>query len=127
MKTPRKNVLEWLTFGVGTALVLATVVFLAISAWRFEDTPPVVEIGLGTPQARHGRFDVPVTAKNRGTQPAEQIEIEVTLKSASGAEERATLHLDFLARQSERKGWVSFFGDPSRGTLSARPRGFQAP
>jgi uncharacterized protein (TIGR02588 family) len=127
MKLPRKNGLEWSTFVVASLLVLGTVAFLARSAWLESDTPPHIAIELGEP-SRHGdRFEVPVLVANTGTQSAESVQIEVTSKPDAGDEERATLQIALLPRQSTRRGWVTFTRDPAAGRLTARALGYELP
>ncbi len=127
-KRPQKNRLEWLVFAVGSVLVLGTIAFLAQSAITADPSPAQLEITLGQSEPRRGHFAVPVTVYNRGNDAAEQVSIEVLLKSKEHGDERAQLQIAFLPRQASRLGWVAFINDPSSADeLKSRPLGYERP
>lgn len=125
-----KNWLEWLVFGVGLALVAATLSYLVYEGATKADGPPDISVQLG--EAREGGsgqgFVVPVTVHNRGGQTAEGVTIEVVLEGGGAAEpERAEFSLAFLPRGGRREGWVVFTRDPRAGRLKARALGYEQP
>jgi uncharacterized protein (TIGR02588 family) len=124
-----KNPLEWAVFGVGLALLLATVGALVWDAARGADGPPEPVVSLRAPQrTAAGTHRVPVVVVNRGGETAVGAQIEVVLHGADGGErERAELTLDYLPRGSRREAEVFFRADPAGGRLAARVVGYQLP
>ena len=64
-------------------------------------SPAHIELQLGPPQERGGKFFINVVAENRGEQTAEGVYVEVVLK-ANGKEERGMFVIDRLPRQGKR-------------------------
>ena len=124
-----KNPLEWAVFGVGLALLLATVGALVWDAVRGADDPPELTVSLGAPRRTPGgTHRVPVVVVNRGGETAIGAQIEVVLRGADGGErERAEVVLDYLPRGSRREAEVFFRADPAGGRLAARVVGYQLP
>ena len=123
-----KNWLEWAVFGLGLALVGATLGFLIYEgATGDAAAPPAVEVKLGEPRPTGHNFIVPVTVTNHGGQTAEGVTVEVTLEGAGGEPERGELTVAFLPRGATREGWVAFRTDPRGGRLTPRVLGFEKP
>ena len=123
-----KNPLEWAVFGVGLALLLATVAALVWDAARADD-PPELAVSLGAPRrTAGGTYRVPVVVVNRGGETAVGVQVEVVLLGTDGGErERAEVALDYLPRGSRREAEVFFRADPAGGRLAARVVGYQLP
>jgi uncharacterized protein (TIGR02588 family) len=127
-KKLQKNWFEWIVFGVGLALVLATLSYLAYDAATITDAPPSIEVRTGEPLQRPHNFIVPVTLTNHGDQTAEGVVVEVTLESGGEEKERAEFVVAFLPRRSTREGWVAFQTDPRTAQqLRARVLGYEKP
>lgn len=127
-KKPQKNWLEWVVFGLGLALVLATLSYLAYDAATIGDSPPSIEIRTGESVARPHNFIVPVTLINHGDQTAEGVMVEVVLESGGAEGERAEFTVAFLPRRSTREGWVAFQTDPRLAErVKARVLGYEKP
>jgi uncharacterized protein (TIGR02588 family) len=126
MKTG-KNWVEWTVFGVSLIIILAALALLVIDARRGDGQGPRVRIeaGLAVPQPPF--FRVPVRVYNDGHQSAEEVRIEVTLRSGSREIERGDFTLSFLPRRSHREGSVLFKNDPRGLDIEARPVGFVQP
>ncbi|MGL5921864.1 hypothetical protein [Chroococcidiopsis sp.] len=128
MKKLEKNWLEWIVFVISLILVLFTLGYIVYDGATLGDTPPNIELQLGQPQPQSDRFIVPVTAKNRGDETAETVQIEVTLNSDGREEETAEFEIAFLPRHSTRRGWVTFQTDPRTAEqIKARVLGFEKP
>ncbi|MGH7720114.1 MAG: hypothetical protein ACREON_14895 [Gemmatimonadaceae bacterium] len=144
MKPVRKNWLEWTVCGVGLALVLATLGYLAIASITTRDSPPRLAVHTGTPVATGNGYAVPVTVFNEGGTTAENVVVEVVLEGGAGegggggekggegmvgvAMERAELTLPYVPRHAARSGWVTFRRVPARAArISARTVGYLAP
>ncbi len=127
-KKLEKNWVEWIVFGVGLALVVSTLSYLAYDALTMSDAPPSIEVRVGEPQQRPHNFVVPVTIINHGDQTAEGVQIEVVLESNNEEKERGEFALAFLPRRSTREGWVSFQTDPRTvERVKARVMGYEKP
>ena len=127
MPKPAKNWLEWAVFTVGLALVLGTLGFLVRESLVTAGGPPDVVARLGQPQAAADGFMVPVEVANLGKGTAEDVQVTVILGLSGGEREEAVLDIAFLPRDSRRNGWVTFQGDPKRGTLRLGPIAFEVP
>ncbi len=127
MTKPEKNRLEWTVFGIGLVLVLAVLGYLARESVVGDGGPPEVVVRLGEPRPSAGGYLVPVEVANDGQTTAEDVVVPVFLDLPGGNREEAELSVAFLPRNSQRHGWVSFRGDPRRGTLSLGAIAFEEP
>jgi uncharacterized protein (TIGR02588 family) len=127
MKKPQKNWLEWMVFGVGLALVCATLGYLVYTGATMGNEPPNLEVRLGTPEQRAHNFIVPVTVINHGDKTAEGIHVEVLLEMNGAEQARGELDIPFLPRHATREGWVTFEQDPRAAQLKARVLGYEEP
>ncbi|OWY68007.1 hypothetical protein B7486_28760 [cyanobacterium TDX16] len=128
MKKLEKNWLEWIVFVLSLILVLFTLGYIVYDGATLGETPPNIELQLGQPQPQSDRFIVPVTAKNRGDETAETVQIEVTLNNDGKEVETAEFEIAFLPRHSTRRGWVTFQTDPRTvEQMEARVLGFEKP
>jgi uncharacterized protein (TIGR02588 family) len=127
MKKPKKNPLEWTVFAVSALLVLALLAVLIHAVLDRTPGPAELRIELGPPEARGGRYMVPVHVRNEGGRTAEEVKVEVVLRSGETEVEKADLVLRFVPAQSDREGWVAFGRDPACCELAARPVGFESP
>jgi uncharacterized protein (TIGR02588 family) len=110
MTIPQKNWLEWTVFGLSLLLVAGVLGFLLVEGLRRSEPTPRVEVGLGAPVAQAGALVVPVTLYNLGDQSVEQVQVEIVLRRAGQAAERATLSVESLPRNSRVEGSVLFPG-----------------
>jgi uncharacterized protein (TIGR02588 family) len=121
-----KNRLEWFVFGLGLALVLATIGYLAREALTTGDGPPEVVVRFGDPRPGADGYMVPVTVYNRGDRTAEEVIVRIEL-SADDVRETADLAVAFLPRRSRREGWVAFRTDPRLGELRVGAVAYEVP
>jgi uncharacterized protein (TIGR02588 family) len=123
---PRKNWLEWLVFAASLGIIATIVGFLVHGAFTRDDTPPRLEVYLGEPRSERGLFIVPVVVQNQGPRPASGVRIEVVV-TVGQASEQAGFELSYAPGGSTRRGEVAFSLDPRKGSLRARPPGFELP
>lgn len=123
----KRNWLEWSVFLCGGALVCSVLGYLLYLAFTVQHVPPKIEVKVHEIVQAPGGYQVRVSTKNLGTQTAEGVEVEVTLKPARGEEEQSTFNIDFLPERTEESGWVQFTEDPKAGELQARVLGFKVP
>lgn len=127
MKLPEKNWLEWVVFGISLALVVGALGFLGYDALTTGEDPPIIEVRLGSPQAREYNYLVPVTVINHGDGTAEGVLIEVTLERDGEELESGAFEIPFLPRNSTGEGWVTFTVDPASASMTAHVRGYEKP
>lgn len=128
MKNLEKNWLEWLVFAASLVLVVSTVGYLVYDVATLKESPPSIELQLGTPQRQFHQFLVPVSVNNRGDETAEGVHIEVVLESDGKEQESGEFEIAFLPRHSTREGWVAFQTDPRTvEQMKARVLGFEKP
>lgn len=127
MSKIEKNWLEWLVFALGLVLVAGAVGYLVYDGATLGDSPPSIELVLGTPEQKPHAFIVPVTLINHGDETAEGVEVEVTLEQAGAPSERGHFTIAFLPRRARREAWVAFQTDPRGGQLKPRVLGYEKP
>ena len=111
-------------FAVSLLLVISLLGYLLYTAVTSGKSPAHIELQLGPPQERGGKFFLNVVAENRGEQTAEGAYVEVVLK-ADGREERGMFVIDRLLRQGKRQGIVTFDTNPRlASTVEARTLGY---
>ena len=124
----RKNLLEWIVFGISLILITAVVGLLVVEEIRSPERPPNLRVTLGEAvPGGDGTYRLPVTVRNEGGQTAEQARLEVTLQSGGREIERAELTMAFVPRDSSRRGWVILQHDPRCCEVSAAAVGFNQP
>lgn len=107
-----KNWLEWGVFGISALLVLGVLGYLIYQGATQGDQPARIEVELGKPERRGDGHMIPVTVSNRGDVTAEGVRIQVDLEGGGKTVESASLELDYIPRNAERKGWAGFLVDP---------------
>lgn len=121
-----KNPLEWTVFGISLVLVLATLALLVAAAFRGGQGPANLTIQTGEIRVEAGRRVIPVTVRNDGSEVAENVEIRVTLGEGPDRQE-AGFTLDFVPRDAERKGVVSFPASAGNAEPVSRIVGYGTP
>ncbi len=123
----RKNMLEWLVFGVSAVAIAAVLTALLAGGKPTGDSPPMLKVTVGAPLVIASGYRVPVIVENSGDRTAEDAHIEVALTDGEQVVERGELTIAFVPRGSRRDGWVTFHRDPRRFTIVARAAGFNEP
>jgi uncharacterized protein (TIGR02588 family) len=121
-----KNALEWVVFGISSALVAATMAVLAMHAASWQERPPELSAKLGEPDLEDRRLTVAVEVTNHGDVAASAVEIEV-VRTAGGTENRARVLLDFVPRHGTRRGQVAFPDASETGDLRIAGTSFAEP
>jgi uncharacterized protein (TIGR02588 family) len=127
MNKIQKNWLEWIVFAIGLVLVVFTLAYLIYAGLTFGETPPSLEVRIGTPEQQPHNFIVPVTVINHGDETAAGVHIEVVMESEGEEKARSELEIPFVPRRSIREGWVAFEADPRTAQLKARVLGYEKP
>lgn len=127
-KQPVITTAEWIIAGIGGLFVGAAVLFLALSAFRTDETPASFVFGVDSIYRIQGGFAVRLEAKNTGTETASRVVLEATLEDAAGQPiEESTLTFDYLPGRSTRGGVLFFTHDPARGRVALRAVGYEEP
>jgi uncharacterized protein (TIGR02588 family) len=124
-ETAERPPLEWVTFGVAVAVILAVVGLIAIEIPQSERPPaPVAEAGI--PVERDERFVVPVVVENRGESTAENVQVLATL-TIDGEDHEGDQVIDFLSGGEREDLEFVFDDDPGEGELEVRVTGYARP
>ncbi len=122
----KKNWLEWLVLIISSLLVLGILVFLVHEMIYTEQTPPNITVDFGKTELKEGYFAVPITAKNIGSETAEDLQIEV-INGFGNTEEKALLEFPYLPGNSSVNGWVTFTKNPENQPLVIHILGYATP
>jgi uncharacterized protein (TIGR02588 family) len=121
-----KNALEWVVFGMSSALVVAMIAVLVMTAVGWQGRPPELAAKLGDPVLKDRIATVVVEVTNHGDIAASDVEIEVA-RSVGGEENSANVDLDFVPRHGTRRGQVSFPDASEEGDFKIIGIGFAEP
>ncbi|RYD37440.1 MAG: hypothetical protein EOP85_17585 [Verrucomicrobiaceae bacterium] len=125
-ENPTKNLLEWIVFGISTALVLTVLAMLTLAALQVDDGPPVMRAQAGQPVSKDGWLNIPVTVRNEGHKVAANVEVRVCI--GTGEEKReAGFTVDFVPRGGSRSGAVSFRDMGGSQELECEVLGYEEP
>jgi uncharacterized protein (TIGR02588 family) len=119
--------LEWLTAGLGVALLIAFLTLLLHSALAGPKGPPDVDVRVLEIHAQKGRYLVVFQARNRGGTTASALAIEGELRKGGATLEVRRAELDELPSGSERNGGMFFTHDPQASQLRLTPVSFREP
>jgi uncharacterized protein (TIGR02588 family) len=125
-ENPTKNLLEWMVFGISTALVLTTLAFLIMATVRVEDGPAEMRAEAGKPIAKDGWLRIPVTVRNDGHRVAANVEVRVCIGTGEEKHE-AGFTVDFVPRGGSRTGAVSFKEMDGPLALECEVLGYEEP
>jgi uncharacterized protein (TIGR02588 family) len=103
---PEKNPLEWGVFAVSLLLIAGVVGLLVYDAARGAGDEPAVAVRPGLARVAGELLEIPVLIENTGDEAAADLLVEVTVRQAGGAEERAELTVPLLAPDSSAQGLV---------------------
>jgi len=121
-----KNTLEWTVFAGSLVLILFVAGTLLYSHFTTGQQPPSITVTFGEPVRSGDAYALPMEIRNEGDVTAEDVRIEVVL-SGAGLHERSEAVLAIVPYHSRRRAWVTFMGDPARGTVRSRVLGYQEP
>jgi uncharacterized protein (TIGR02588 family) len=119
--------LEWVTAGLGLALLIGFVTLLTHNAVAGPKGPPDVDVSVQAIRAQKGGYLVLFQARNRGGSTASSLAIEGELRTGGTALETRQVEIDHLPPGSERSGGMFFTHDPRASQLRLRPSSFQDP
>jgi uncharacterized protein (TIGR02588 family) len=126
-RRPEIPALEWATAIAGAILLAGALAFMVRQALVSDGEPGPVTFVVKEVRSVGSGFLVEVEARNRGGATYAELEVEGTLRDASGSAERATVRIDYLPPGSAREAGLFFRSDPARGRLELAPKGFRAP
>jgi uncharacterized protein (TIGR02588 family) len=118
---------EWVAGGVGLALVLGAVGFIAYNALTAEPSVPAVTVEHVGTQRNAGGYVVEFRARNSGPSTAASLTISGTLYDGSTGIETSQVTLDYLPPRGERRGGLIFQTDPAGHELKLKAQGYVDP
>ena len=120
---PRVGLPEWVSFGIGLAVVVATTAILVLLYLTGDSAPPLIVVepanaAPGETQTVAEMYVLPIFVENVGGQTAEDVLVQLTLESEQGAQESVSFTVRFLSPRERQIVTVQFQNDPAQGTLS---------
>ena len=98
----KKNALEWIVFAFGVVAILVVVLGLVRDA-QAPKGPPDLRVEIGKTRLVGDLWIVPVTVRNLGGEAAQGVAIR-----AEAGEQTAEFDLEYVPRESERRGDLFF-------------------
>ena len=119
--------LEWALAAIGALLVGATIAYLLYDALSGSSSPPAIEVTVLDVRPTAGGYFVQFEAENVGETTAAGLEVEGTVRAASGPPETSTVTLDYVPAGAKRRGGLFFTRAPSQDALALRALGYSRP
>ncbi|HWL68497.1 MAG TPA: hypothetical protein VNS22_08950 [Geminicoccus sp.] len=123
---PPTPLLEWVAAGLGAAVAIFIVGYLAWDGLTGADAPADLVIRVDGVEAATAGFRVDLIITNLGGETAAEARIAVT--AATGEEQEAgEITFDYVPGHSSRRGSLLFRNRPDPAALTARVLGFREP
>ena len=119
--------IEWVTGGIGLAIVLGTLTFIGYEALRGDAGRPALEAAVETSHTEPSRFFAVVVVRNTSRRAAAEVVVEGVARSKNGGEQRSEMRLDYVPGLSQRRVTLVFEGQPSEGGVAVRIVGYTTP
>jgi uncharacterized protein (TIGR02588 family) len=123
---PSTPLLEWIAAGLGAAVAIFIVGYLAWDGLTSANAPADLVIRVDAVEAATAGFRVDLTVTNLGSETAAEAKVEVTATS-DGEQEAGEITFDYVPGHSSRRGSLMFQNRPDRATLAARVLGYREP
>ena len=125
--TGGNTLLELIVAFVGAIMVVGVLIFLLASALRNQGQPPSLSFDITAIQPVAGGYVVTLTVVNEGDIIAAGVTVVGQLSDGDTLIEEREMTFDYVPPQSTRRGGLFFSHDPSNGTLTFYPGGYQEP
>ena len=125
LQTMKKNLLEWIVFGVSVAVIVTVAGLLLREHFTAGNRPAEIVLTVGQAVAAGQRYAVPIEVRNSGDTAAEDVQVSVTLQTPEP--EKSDVTIPYVPSRSTRRGWVLFSRDPGTTRLEARVLGYREP
>lgn len=123
-----KPALEWFAAGIGLALTLALVGFLAWQAFQKPgQLPPDITAEMGAVSEVEGGYVAEVVARNRGPSTAAAVVVTATLRDGEETLATGEITFDYIPGRSRNRGGLFFDRDPREYDLELRVMGYTEP
>lgn len=125
-KRVARNRVEWTTFAIAAAVVLAIATAMVVQSFgSFDPAAPVAEL-VGATRNTDGHWFVPVDVTNHGDETAAQVQVtaELTIEGVTTTGDQV---IDFLGGDEVVHLTFGFDDDPAGGELVVRVTGFSKP
>ncbi|WP_159710502.1 hypothetical protein [Geminicoccus flavidas] len=122
---PPTPILEWVAAGLGAAVAIFIVGYLAWDGLTSADAPADLVIRVDGVEAAAAGFRVDLTVTNLGGETAAEARIAVT--AGDGAQEAGEITFDYVPGHSSRRGSLLFQNRPDPAALAVRVLGYREP
>lgn len=118
---------EWAVAALGALMLLGVLANILYEALAEPNTPPAVEVTIGSIVRTRDGYLVEFQARNSGQQTAAGLVIEGVLRAEGGEVEVSEITMDYLPAESHRSGGLYFRKDPRGLQLEVRAKGYDLP
>jgi uncharacterized protein (TIGR02588 family) len=120
--------LEWVSAGVGLAIVLGMFGFLTVDAMRADTgVPPIMRAQPTRLTVAPGQYVLQVRVSNSSRKTGASVQIAGNLKRGGTVVESSEATLSYVPGQSERRAGLVFTHDPRAYQLDLRVTGYERP
>jgi uncharacterized protein (TIGR02588 family) len=119
--------LEWAVAALGLLLLLASVGYLVLDAWRAEGGAPAPAVRVTAIERQAGRFLVRFSVRNESSEAAANLRVSGELRDGANVVETSETEFQFVPGRSQREGGLFFSRDPGTFQLDLAARSYQKP
>ncbi len=119
--------MEWVALVVSVIAILGLVGFLVVDGLTHPERRAILGVVVHPAEPSRETFQVPITLRNDGNQPAENIDVEVVLKGGERDIDTGSVSIPFIASRSSVEAVVVFAEDPRRFPAEGRVLGYEVP
>lgn len=109
----KKNYLEWSVFGLGLILILSVMGYLVYQIYTQNSIPADINVEYSLDPTQNNLYRYKLTAMNSGGETVENVVIELSLVKADSALEKSEISFQYIPKESQRIGWITFNTNPS--------------
>jgi uncharacterized protein (TIGR02588 family) len=119
--------LEWISGGIGLAIALGTLGFLASRAMSHSGAPPALSAHIDRIVQVADGYTVTVTVRNASRATAATVQVEGTLTDGAREARRSLVTIDYVPGNSARRAGLLFDLPPTEENLTVRVIGYTDP
>jgi uncharacterized protein (TIGR02588 family) len=119
---------EWVSAGVGLAIVLGMFGFLVLDAIRADSgVPPVMRVEPVRITGANGQYVMQVVVTNESRKTGASVQISGELRQAGAVVENSSATLSYVPGESHRRAGLVFTRDPRNYSVRLRVTGYERP
>ena len=120
-------ILEWVLGGIGVALIIRFIVFLAYEGLENDERPGAVTAAVTSVLQAGDRHIVTFDLRNAGSQTLSNVSVTARVFDGEKELERVETVIDYLPGRSHQEGGFYLQHDPRKFRIEIAPGGYQKP